>query len=262
MNELYENAKVWVLEAGELIKDRMSQTLNVQIKTKHSDLVTTVDREVESFLVNKILMHYPEHHVLGEENVGNSKALSRNVWVIDPIDGTTNFINRKKDFAISVAFCSSDQQGEVGVVYDVMRGKLYHAIRGSGAYLNETKLSPLVQSSTLEEELVTMNTDNLTDLRERGKVDRLTDRARGVRKYGATTIEMCEMAVGRIGGYLQYLIKSWDYAACRIILEELGGKFSDWEGNDIGMLYSGCLVAASPNVHRQMVETLNAGISG
>lgn len=256
MMELYNNARIWVLEAGMLVKERMEQTVAVEVKANHSDLVTAVDREVEMFLVDKIKRRYPDHALLGEENIHNSASLTHNVWVIDPIDGTTNFINRKKDFAISLAFCVNERQGEVGVVYDVMRGKLYHARKGHGAFMNDTKLLPMTQNSTLEEELITINTDNLTDERDRKRVEKVAAQARGVRKYGATTIEMCDMAAGRLGGYVQYLIKSWDYAASRIILEELGGKFSDWDGNNIGMFYNGSLVAANASVHGQMLESL------
>ena len=191
--------------------------------------------------------------------LGNTISDSPYVWIIDPIDGTSNFINRKKDFAISVAFCNGNQ-GVFGIVYDVMAGKLYQAMKGSGAYLNDTKLDSINRSSVIDEELVAVNTPwkDMEELKQWPQLLRLAASVRGVRVYGATTIELCDMAAGSLGGFAQYFVNAWDYAAGRIILEEIGGKFSDLHGNEIEMTYSGSVVAASINIHEQMIRLLNA----
>jgi myo-inositol-1(or 4)-monophosphatase len=196
---------------------------------------------------------------LGEENVGNTKSESPYLWIIDPIDGTSNFINRKKDFAISVAFCR-DEQGVFGVIYDVMAGKLYHAMKGKGAFLNEIRLNSINQSSLLENELVAVNTPwkDVEGINQWPQLYRLAAKARGVRVYGATTMELCDMATGCLGGFAQYFVNAWDYAAGRIVLEEIGGKFSDLQGNEISMIYCGGVAAASICLHEQMIQLLNA----
>lgn len=256
-NETYQMAIDWVLEAGEMIKKRMQESIDVKHKTNHSDLVTAVDREIETYFVNKILENYPLHNILGEENIGNQVSDSTYVWIIDPIDGTSNFINRKKDFAISVAFCNNNQ-GVFGVVYDVMAGKLYHAHKGSGAFLNDTKLDSINKSSLLEDELVAINTPwkDMEEMKQWQQLYKLATQVRGVRVYGATTIELCEMATGTLGGFAQYFVNAWDYAASRIILEEIGGKFSDLDGNDIDMVYKGGVAAASICIHEQIIQSL------
>jgi fructose-1,6-bisphosphatase/inositol monophosphatase family enzyme/glycerophosphoryl diester phosphodiesterase len=257
-NETYQTAIDWVLEAGEIIKKRMQGSIDVKHKTNHSDLVTAVDREIETYFVNKIMENYPLHNILGEENVGNQVSDSTYLWIIDPIDGTSNFINRKKDFAISVAFCKHNQ-GVFGIVYDVMAGKLYRAQKGSGAFLNDTKLDSINKSSLLEDELVAINTPwkGMEEMKQWQPLYKLATQVRGVRVYGATTIELCEMATGTLGGFAQYFVNAWDFAASRIVLEEIGGKFSDLDGNDIDMIYKGGVAAASICIHKQIIQSLS-----
>lgn len=257
--EAYRKAMEWVYEAGEIIKERMKQTPDIQVKSSHADLVTEVDREVEAYIVNQIQKHYPLHNILGEEDIGNVMSDSPFLWIIDPIDGTSNFINRKKDFAISVAFCCNDQ-GVFGIIYDVAADKLYRAMKGDGAFVNDSRLASIDHRSALEHELVAVNIpwDGIDEIKRWPQLYHLASNARGVRVYGATTIELCDIAEGRLGGFAQYFVHAWDFAAGRVILEEIGGKFSDLQGNEIGMIYSGGVVAGSTYLHKQMVDLLKA----
>lgn len=148
-------------------------------------------------------------------------------WVLEageiiPIDGTSNFINRKKDFAISLAF-GEVNRGVFGLVYDVMAGNLYHAHKGSGAFMNDVKLSPFPTNSLLENELLAINTPwrNTDEMKRWGYLYELATKVRG---------------------------------------EELGGKFSDLEGNDIDMLYSGGVAAASGSLHEQIIRSLKEAV--
>lgn len=254
---IYQKAVAWVLEAGEIIKKRMQNGTGFKRKTSHADVVTEVDREIESYFVSKIMEHYPYHNIVGEENVGNRVSESTYVWIIDPIDGTSNFINRKKDFAISVAF-GERNRGVFGIVYDVIAEKLYHAHKGSGAFLNDMKLDSINTDSLLENELVAINTPwrNTEEMKLWGHLYKLATQVRGVRVYGATTMELSDMAMGLLGGFVQYYVNTWDYAAGRIVLEELGCKFTDLDGNDIDMLYSGGVAAASSRLHDQIIRSL------
>ncbi|MEC0182724.1 inositol monophosphatase family protein [Paenibacillus peoriae] len=255
--QIYEQALGWVREAGSLILKRMEQTIHIQVKKNHADLVTVVDREVEAFFVNNIQQYYADHNILGEENIGNRLSDSPYLWIIDPIDGTTNFINRKKDFAISVALCNGDQ-GIFGIVYDVVADHFYCAFHGEGAFLNENKLGPL-KSNSIETELLVVNAprQNLLEMSRWEPLHILTGKARGVRSYGATTIELCDVMTGMLGGYVQAEVNAWDYAACRIILEEIGGKFTDLQGNEINRVYKGGLVAAGSPLHEEIIQALN-----
>ncbi|MEK8132853.1 inositol monophosphatase [Paenibacillus filicis] len=256
-HDIYLKSIAWVLEAGEIIKQRLQEGTEFKQKTSHADVVTEVDREIESYFVSKITEHYPEHNIVGEENVGNRVSESPYLWIIDPIDGTSNFINRKKDFAISVAF-GELHRGVFGIIYDVMAGKLYRAQKGSGAFLNDVKLNAVPANTLLENELVAISAPwgSLEEMKPWEPLYKLAAQVRGVRLYGATTMELTDMAEGVLGGYVQNYVNSWDYAAGRILLEELGCTFSDLEGNDIDMLYSGGLAAASTGLHEQIVRAI------
>ncbi|MFF2483834.1 inositol monophosphatase family protein [Paenibacillus sp. NPDC058071] len=256
-NEMYERSVSWIMEAGEIIKARMLEKTEYKQKTSHSDVVTEVDRQVEAFLVNKINEYYPEHNIIGEENIGNRASSSPYVWIIDPIDGTSNFINRKQDFAISVALCEQER-GVFGIIYDVMAEKFYCARQGNGAYLNDRKLSPPEADGALENELMAINAPwgSIEEMKRWEHFFRLGPQVRGVRNYGATTMELGDMAAGLLGGYVQYYVNSWDYAAGRIILEELGYTFSDLQGRAIDRRYCGGIIAASPAIHRQIIQAL------
>ncbi|WP_042169442.1 inositol monophosphatase family protein [Paenibacillus gorillae] len=255
--EIYEQSLPWIVEAGEIIKKRIQEHTEIKQKSSHSDVVTEVDREIETFLVSKISEHYPEHNIVGEENVGNRASSSPYMWIIDPIDGTSNFINRKKDFAISVAFCERDR-GIFGIIYDVMAGKLYRAHQGSGAFLNDVALNAARPDGLLENELMAINAPwgSIEEMKRWEHFFKLGTQVRGVRNYGATTMELSDLATGVLGGYVQYYVNSWDYGAGRVILEELGYVFSDLNGNAIDRVYCGGILAASESLHQQIVQSL------
>ena len=136
-------AKEWVREAGNRIKASFTKTLTVHTKSNPNDLVTDIDRETEKFLIKKIKTVFPEHSILGEEGYGNKpENLSGVVWMIDPIDGTINFVHQQRNFAISIGIYENGK-GKIGLIYDVVHDELYHAVSGNGAYMNETKLEKL-----------------------------------------------------------------------------------------------------------------------
>jgi len=256
---IFQNALDWVTQVGEMIKTRMNEGIEVTFKTDHSDLVTSLDKEVETYLVNKILELYPSHNILGEENIGNRESADPHLWLIDPIDGTSNFVNRKKDFGVCVAFCK-EGKGVFGIIYNVVDGKLFYAKRGGGAFLNGTKLEALNQTSSLKNELIVVNIPwkDKDVLSNWSQLFRLGQAARGVREYGASVVDLTDIAMGYLGGLAQSHIHPWDYAAGRVILEELGCVFSDLKGNVVSMTYSGPLAVGCGRVHREMIQTMNA----
>lgn len=259
MNErqAYEDAMNWVVEAAAIIKNLTQSSIEVKVKLNHSDLVTIVDREVERFLVDQIRTRYPDHSIVGEENINNILSESGYMWIVDPIDGTTNLINRERDYAISIAFCHEDR-GIFGIVYNVVDDKLFHSFKNNGAYLNQSKLGMLSDDTRLEDVLlaITLPWNEMNEMDQWVPYLKLAANARGIRVFGSTTIEHCDMAVGMLGAYVQYRVHAWDYAASRVILEELGCRFSDLSGNEIGQTYSGGVIASTPGIHNQIVQLL------
>lgn len=253
---IFEQAIDWVMDAGRMIKEELeTKPIATQTKTSHSDLVTEVDQKVEGWFVERITTNYPDHSILGEENINNRTSSSEYLWIIDPTDGTTNMINQNQEFGISIALCTANR-AVFGIVYDVMGDKLFRAIKGKGAFVNNRRLSRLPDRLKLENELMAL-TLPWHKAEECSSYLALATKARGIRVYGATTMELCDIALRKLGAYVQYNVKAWDYAAARVILEELGCKFSDLQGRNINWVYNGGVVAAPQEVHGEIIDGLN-----
>ncbi|MBE3596770.1 MAG: inositol monophosphatase [Hydrogenibacillus sp.] len=236
-------ARLLAGDAGALIKERLKAAENgtrIDIGTKSgpSDLVTDVDRAVEALLVSRIRHQYPAHGVLGEEGAreaGRPEARGL-VWVLDPIDGTTNFIHQRVNFCVSIALYAGDQ-GLVGVVYDPMREELFWAARGVGAYLNDRRLR-LDAPKTLRESLIGTSLTWIKRARKAGVVDRIWtigERSRGIRSLGAAALETAYVAAGRLDAYLSLQLSPWDFAAGKLIIEEAGGAVVDFLGTPLSL---------------------------
>lgn len=255
-NELFQQAKQWVLEAGANIRTQMIQPMEIDTKSNANDLVTSVDKKTEQFFVERIHQHYPDHQLLGEEGYGDDvKELTGVTWIIDPIDGTMNFVHQKRNFAISVGIYQ-DAVGEIGLIYDVMNDVLYHALRDEGAYRNGEKLPQLKPDVTLETTVLGMNHYMLCPNRllDEQVMHQLVKRIRGVRTYGSAAIEFAYVAEGILDGYAVMRLSPWDFAAGMIIVHEVGGVTTNLTGNAVDMLQSGSILVSHPNIHRQLIE--------
>lgn len=245
---IFEQAKMWVLEAGNLVRKLMSYDIDIEYKEHQTDLVTMVDREVEQFLLMHIQTYYPSHDILSEETKSSLLPTPENqdapyLWIIDPIDGTTNFVQMRRDFCISVALCQQDRT-VFGIVYDVASNYLYYSFAGEGVYRNEVRLEA-ASLRQLDEALVTISPHWRTEeeVKKWEGVYYLAPYVRGLRSYGSTTIELCRIADGVVDGYVTHHIYPWDYAAGRLFIEELGGVVTDLKGNAISMTYQGGVIA-------------------
>ncbi|WP_223700379.1 inositol monophosphatase family protein [Sutcliffiella deserti] len=251
--EIDENAKRWTRDAGEKIRASFSEELLIQTKSSPNDLVTNIDRETEQFFIEKIRQAYPNHQILGEEGFGDElEKLDGTVWIIDPIDGTMNFVHQQRNFAISVAVYQ-DGVGKVGLIYDVVHDELYHAMPGEGAYLNDTKLPQLPQVS-VEQAIIGLNATWIT---ENKRIDPsilapLVKKVRGTRSYGCAAMEMAYVATGRIDAYISLRLSPWDYAAGLIIVEELGGKVTTLTGEPLTLLGQDSVFVSKPGLHDQI----------
>ena len=234
------HAKQWVMEAGDKIRDSFDKTLNIQTKSNPNDLVTNMDKEIEQFFINKIKGNFPNHRVFGEEGFGDEiKNLDGVVWIIDPIDGTMNFIHQQRNFAISLAVYENGI-GKIGLIYDVAHGELYHAITGRGAFMNETQL-PSLRKATVKESILALNA---TWVMENQRIDHkliipLVRDARGTRSYGTAALEMVFVATGRVDAYISMRLSPWDIAAGAVIIGELGGVVTNLKGEKLDFLNKG-----------------------
>ena len=212
-----------VLQAGELIRKRIKEDLTINEKENNrSDLVTNVDLEVERFLVDKIAAKFPNDSFLTEEKTVRLEE-SDNVWIIDPIDGTTNFIYLLRDFAISIALYVKGV-GKLGIAYDVMADELFVGVANEGVTLNGEKVSPLKKES-LEQSIVDVNSKVIINLKDKGiaNLDQLLPNILSFRSLGSAVLRIIHIGLNRIHVYIAANLHIWDIAAAIIILEELGG---------------------------------------
>jgi len=249
------HAKQWVKEAGNKIRLSFDQTLNIETKSNANDLVTNIDKEIEQFFIGKIRSVYPNHKIIGEEGFGDELNTSDGiVWLIDPIDGTMNFIHQQRNFAISIGVYENGI-GKIGLIYDVVHDELYHAIRGKGAYLNERPL-PKLGETTVKESIIALNA---TWVMENQRIDHhlmipLARDARGTRSYGTAALEMVFVATGRVDAYLSMRLAPWDFGAGAVIIEELGGIVTNLRGEKLDYLSKDSLLAAKPGLHQSILK--------
>ncbi|MBU8877665.1 inositol monophosphatase family protein [Bacillus sp. FJAT-29790] len=253
--EIDNYAKKWIKEAGQKIKQSFSKTLIIQTKSNANDLVTDIDKKTEQFFIEKIKEIYPDHKILGEEGFGDDVTdLTGVVWIIDPIDGTMNFIHQQRNFAISIGIYE-EGVGKIGLIYDVVHDELYHAVKGNGAFFNDLPLPQLTEVN-VSEAIIGMNA---TWVSENKHIDRtllapLVRNARGTRSYGSAAIEMAYIASGRIDAYITLRLAPWDIAGGIILIEELGGIATNLKGEPLNLLEKNSVFVSRPGLHQEVMK--------
>ncbi len=258
--EVDKQAKQWIKEAGRLLKDSFSDQVKVRFKSNPADLVTEMDNRIEQFFYDNIKKTYPEHQVLGEEGEGDDvKSLKGTVWMIDPIDGTMNFVHQKRHFAISVAVYH-EGEGIIGLIYDVVSDDLYHAVKGNGAYLNGDRL-PALEKVEVDRSVIGMNPNWVAGNRviDASILRKIVKDVRGVRSYGSAAIELAYVAAGILDGYMTMRLSPWDFAAGMVLIEETGGTVTTVHGDPVDLLGRNSIFAAKSDLHESL---LNSYIKG
>lgn len=218
-----ENIKIWVKEAGEELLAGMERSIEINQKSSSIDLVTEMDVWVENFLVDKIKTTYPGHAILTEEGEGVEGEGTE--WVIDPIDGTTNYAHGIPMFCISVGV-KVDGETVIGVVYAPKLGEMYEAVKGQGAYLNGRRIR-VSETKELKSAVVATGfpydraTDPLNNVKQFNSV---VLEVGGIRRTGSAAIDLCQVAAGRFDGFWEFKLNPWDFTAGLLLVEEAGGK--------------------------------------
>ncbi|NJP39200.1 inositol monophosphatase family protein [Alkalicoccus luteus] len=245
---LKQKALSYVEEAAAFIKDAMKNTYGIDTKANKDDLVTDVDRNVEKLFIDKVAKDFPDHRLMGEEgSYKDIDDLSGYVWILDPIDGTVNFVHMGTYFAISLGIFK-DGEPVIGIILDVMNDEWFVSEAGKGAELNGKRL-PQLPDVALDEALVSFNTGwVLKDTR----LQEIVKKARGTRSYGSAALEMAYVASGRIDAYISMNLAPWDVAGGWAVLKEVGGVATTYEGNELTFLQKDTLFAASPSIYKQI----------
>jgi len=255
MKDLSAFAQDVVQRAGGLLRERWRSPRAIRLKSP-IDLVTDCDRAVEEFLVAEIKRRFPDHAIIAEETGERDIGRSDYCWIIDPIDGTTNWVHGCPHFAISVAVTRGSRPS-VGVVYDPMREEVFSAVAGAGATLNGSAMAPSETGSLADSLLAT---GFAADCRERadfylGFVRAFMRRSRGLRRFGAAALDLAYVACGRFDGFWEWGLSPWDTAAGALIVREAGGRTSDYSGapHDI---FGPQTVASNGRIHAEMLAVL------
>lgn len=220
-------------EAGSVIKDGFGKNFGIEYKTNVANIVTEIDKKSEKLIIDFINKKYPGHSVLAEESGVNDKN-SEYYWIIDPIDGTTNFAHGLPFFSVSIAVARKDKV-IAGAVYDIMRDVMFSAEEGGGAYANGQKISVSTNNDLAKSLLVTGfpydfngNEDALVDM---FKYFLLNSRA--VRRLGSAALDMCYVANGVFDGFWESTLNPWDICGAKLIVEEAGGEVVDYTGKPL-----------------------------
>lgn len=254
--ETYNQAKEWVLKAGEIIRDSLYEQRIIKSKEAKNDLVTDIDKMIELFFVKEIKRTYPKHLILSEEGYGDKEITDNGtVWAIDPIDGTRNFVNQKRNFAVSIAVIHQGV-GEIGFVYDVVEEVLYSALKSGGAFKNDKRLHNLETKKRLKEASLSFNHDLLceSDEFDRNAMERLTNQVRSVRSKGSAALEIIQVAEGLSDGYIAKKLSPWDIAAATIILNEVNGTATRSDGNKINLFEEGTIFVSNKGIHKMIIQ--------
>lgn len=252
----FEKIIAIVKEAALLFKD---DTAAAHITEKGvSDYVTEVDTSVQKFLYEKLTALYPDIQLMGEEKDNSDIDFSRPVWILDPVDGTTNLIHRFPGSSISLGL-AADHTLVAGIVYNPYHDELFFATKGGGAFLNGQPIH-VRSSKTLSESLISCGTapywhehaDKVFDI-----IKRVFLHSHDIRRIGSAAIELSYVACGRLDAFFEMLLKPWDFAAGQVILTEAGGKLTDYDGNEIAPDKAVPVVATNGWIHEELLALIN-----
>jgi myo-inositol-1(or 4)-monophosphatase len=241
--------------AGEVIVRSMNRLESLTIASKgRNDFVTEVDRAAEQEIMQTIRRHYPQHAFLAEESGASGTGDTQ--WIVDPLDGTTNFLHGFPQFAVSIA-CQIRGRLEHAVIYDPLRQELFTASRGAGAHLDNHRMR-VSKARTLEGSLVATgfpyreNTRYLDAYLEMFKA--VTLQAAGVRRPGSAALDLAYVAAGRVDAFWEIGLSPWDTAAGTLLIQESGGRIGTLTGEEYRQ--GGHIIAGTPKVYAALVELL------
>lgn len=255
MEEYFSVARDAAKAAGKLIRENWQLTKEVRYKSA-IDLVTTTDREAEDCIVHLLQKRFPRHSILAEEETSLIGSEKEYRWIIDPLDGTTNFAHAYPHFSVSIAL-EREQEIIFGLVYDPLREESFEAAQGKGASLNGNAIRP---SKVTELDKALLATGFPYDRRERADYYLAYFRAylvrsQGIRRNGSAALDLCYLACGRIDGFWELKLHPWDVAAASLIVQEAGGAMSDFSGNEFS-IWGEETLGSNGLIHGEMLEVL------
>lgn len=242
-------------QAGRLLRENFRHGHGFQLKSGFRDLVTEFDRYAEEIIVSLIRESFPDHSILAEEGAAHPADTSPYQWIIDPLDGTTNFAHGFPFFAVSIALYYKDD-ALMGVVYNPIHDELFVSEAGQGAHLNGQPIR-VSQTETLQESLIMTGFpyDERLIAKHWAWWERFARKTQALRRLGSSALALSYLAAGRADGYWEVDLKPWDMAAAALIVREAGGTVTDLRGDRLN-LYGGEVLATNGKIHKAMIAVL------
>ena len=239
-----------------LIRD-FGEIENLQVSSKGpGDFVSTADKRTEKILIDELLRAHPDYGILTEESGVLNKSNTQKRWIIDPIDGTSNFLNGIPQFAISIGY-EEDNEIKCGIIFNPITNEMFFAEKGNGAYLNNSRIRVSNKKRISDSLLVTGGPKQSSKIKDKIFAEYLnvSEKVSNVRKFGSAALDMAYVACGRFDGYWQREINYWDVAAGIIIVKEAGGFINLFEENNNFSLKKNIL-ASNTYIHEELIQLI------
>ena len=240
-----------------LIRD-FGEIENLQVSTKGpGDFVSSADKRTEKILIDELQKAHPDYGIVTEETGIINKSNMKNRWIIDPIDGTMNFLNSIPQFAISIGY---EEEGEIkcGVIFNPIMNEMFCAEKGNGAYLNNKRIRVSNKKKIKDALLVTGGPKGLSKIKEKifSEYIKISKKVSNVRKFGSASLDLAYVACGRFDGYWQRELNYWDVAAGVVILKEAGG-FVDFFEEETAMPLKRNIIASNSHIHNELRDLIS-----
>ncbi|XP_012261338.1 inositol monophosphatase 1-like [Athalia rosae] len=262
LNHYFDFVMKLTIDSAKVIRDAIQGGKTIETKAGDWDLVTQYDRKVEEILIDGLAKEFPTHKFIGEETVSSSKHLpdltEAPTWIIDPIDGTTNFVHSFPHTCISIAL-AINKELEIGIVYNPVLEQLFTARRGRGAFLNGKS----IRSSSVEElasSLICIEASYATIVEIRdiilGRLEAFVSIAHGIRTLGSAALTLCHVAMGAAEAYHTDNLMPWDVAAGTLIIQEAGGVVIDTNGGRFDLMSPKVLAVGNHKLAHELVKLI------
>jgi len=244
-------------EAGKIIVESMKNKKIIDYKSA-VNILTDTDLKAEKKILSVIKQKFSGHSFYTEENLGK-KTNSNHLWVIDPLDGTTNFFHSFPHFCVSIAHLCNGKV-DLGVIFDPVKKELFYAEIGKGAFLNDKEIKVSNTEKLSDSLLITGFAYERGEILKRnlGYIEKFFDAGiQGIRRTGSAALDLCYIACGRADGYWEFALKSWDHAAASLIITEAGGEITKINGEKYEV-FKNDIIASNSKIHEQMLEVLRS----
>jgi len=251
MKEFLDTAIEAARKAGEIQLSGLGKEKNVRYKGE-INLVTEIDKKSETVIIQHILSKYPDHNILAEESHPDKRS-GEFLWIIDPIDGTTNYAHEFPFFCVSIAL-SIDKEITVGVIYDALRDELFYSTKNGGAFYNNERIH-VSRTTELRQSLIGTGFPYEITIESKEFFSHFLMKAQAIRRAGSAALDLAYLANGRLDGFWELCLHPWDTAAGIVLVEEAGGMVTDFNGGDYS-IFRKEILATNGKIHSQMIKEL------